>query len=366
MNPKHLFITLSCLLFFAANGVAQQKEQPATPTQDELLQKQMEALESHFQRSFAEAIFRQHWNSQGVSQEMLTAMGDPVIRAAWGISEEQNQQAETRMITSLERKKDDIPESFVFRVQTDEETGQVMTSLALRDFNITPAELQAAAEKITALMMDATVDALHEVLTQEQWQKINESQLANMEEMPMFSLNIFEALDLTDAQREQMEQSKKELEPEFEKTLENWVNGILIMQKKVDEARGIEGMMDGDAIREKLMAEDPEYQRIYEDIQAQGRAFATKFKVEMFDVLTDEQWERMLNLIDNPPEHALVFRKALKKQSGENEADKETEKVEVWQPGPNSWRPGDPIPEEYRLKRNERSRFSRETKRNQE
>jgi Ni/Co efflux regulator RcnB len=125
---------------------------------------------------------------------------------------------------------------------------------------------------------------------------------------------------------------------------------MLTLQEKMANELKKEGNKgkDGEAIRKKLLAEDPEYKKIYEEIQSQGKAFSTKFKTKMFDVLTDEQWARLQQLIDNPPEHARAFRNRLQKQRGE------AEKKGEWMPGPNSWRPGDPIPEQYRQQRNER------------
>jgi hypothetical protein len=109
-----------------------------------------------------------------------------------------------------------------------------------------------------------------------------------------------------------------------------------------------------EAIGKKLMAGDPEYKKIRVALQSEGKAFATKFRIKMFDVLTDEQWARLQKLVDDPPEHAKTIRKKLKAES--DEADKK----EAWTPGPNSWRPGDPVPEEYRQQRNERrGRFPR-------
>jgi Ni/Co efflux regulator RcnB len=87
-----------------------------------------------------------------------------------------------------------------------------------------------------------------------------------------------------------------------------------------------------------------------------GKGLADKLKVEMFDVLTDEQWNRMLNLIDNPPEHAKKIIAQMREKSEQESAYASTE---AWQPGPNSWKPGDPIPEGYRQQRQERGRFPR-------
>ena len=101
-----------------------------------------------------------------------------------------------------------------------------------------------------------------------------------------------------------------------------------------------------------LMA-DPEYRRISEEMQTQGKAFVMQFQVKMFDVLTDEQWARMLGLIDNPPEYVQVLLNKLKALR------EEEERVSGgYIPGPGAWQPGSSaIPEQYRQERN--SRFPR-------
>jgi Ni/Co efflux regulator RcnB len=75
--------------------------------------------------------------------------------------------------------------------------------------------------------------------------------------------------------------------------------------------------------------------------------------MKMFDVLTDAQWTRLQNLIDNPPHYIKEYLKQQKKYRDE------AEKQEVLVPGPDSWQPGDPIPEEYRQERNTRRNFPR-------
>ena len=86
----------------------------------------------------------------------------------------------------------------------------------------------------------------------------------------------------------------------------------------------------------------------------------------MFDVLMDEQWNRLQELIDHPPEYALMFIKELRESFGLVESEKSEEEgaegglsPSVWLPGPGSWRPGDAIPEAYRQERNTRGNFPR-------
>jgi len=364
MKTPQLFITVSCLLLFAAIGLAQQEEQPATPSPEEIAR--LQALETSFQKSLLENLVRQYWDNQGLNAELLQALGEPAIRAAWGISEEQRRQMDAYGAAAIERINETTSDPVKFRVLINEETGEVTIGMALTDTNVTPEEMQGIAERVTALMMNVTVDAMNSTLTSEQWQKMNESLLANIGEMPIISPNMFAALDLTDAQKQQMEQIKKALEPEFEKTLENWVNGALaLIEKEIEAFKKEERTPRPSAteLRKELMAKDPEFKRLYEENQSKGKAFSTKFKIEMFDVLTDEQWARLQELIDNPPEHAVAFRKHLKKQQGEteeSEASKANEKPGMWIPGPGAWQPGDSvIPEQYRQERNTRSRFPR-------
>jgi len=74
----------------------------------------------------------------------------------------------------------------------------------------------------------------------------------------------------------------------------------------------------------------------------------------MFDVLTDEQWERMIDLIDNPPDYVKKILDE-KRKAREAETASSGESGE-WQPGPGSWQPGDGIPAGYRIERETRSR----------
>ena len=69
-----------------------------------------------------------------------------------------------------------------------------------------------------------------------------------------------------------------------------------------------------------------------EDMQWAQSAFE-KLKSKMSDVLTQEQKKRMSGLIENPPE---FVKKMLDKAADTGSGD--------WSPGPNSWKPGDPLP----------------------
>jgi len=200
-------------------------------------------------------------------------------------------------------------------------------------------------------------NAYNGILTPEQERKLNESLLANMEDMPILSPSIFEALNLSDAQKQQVEALKKEFDPELEKYLEKHVNNSWKRNSIISE---ILSKQEGATLKErmeatnKLLVEDAEYKKIWEEIRSDKQAFTAQFVTKMRGILTDEQKAHLQSLIDDPPEYAKIFGQYYRV------AHRRTnEGVGEWQPGPDSWRPGDPIPERFRQERNERRRFPR-------
>jgi len=347
MKTKLVLIAVACLLLFAATGQTQQTEQTVATTQEDVAQVPMEDREQLHRQAYLKKLYRGFWDGQGADFMTLMVFIDPTIRNAFGISEEQNQQYEAHIQNNM----------------NDPEFLKVMQEMdALWDSSEeTQQRLRDLSELTASFLSNATADAVENTLTPEQKQMMMESRLANMVEMPIFLPSMLEALGLTDAQKQQMEEIKKEIEPEFEQHLDNWVNAEIALERmfidrlkeEVEVIATPEGMR---AIGKKMMAENPEFKRIYEEIQSKRQAFASKLKVQTFDVLTDEQWIRLQRLIDNPPTHALVFRKRMKELAGESEED---EKSDVWVPGPGSWRPGDAIPMQYRIERETRRGFPR-------
>jgi Spy/CpxP family protein refolding chaperone len=336
MPLKQLFIAVSCLCLFAVIGLAQQTDSPESDPSSEV----------RFEKAIMEELVRRYWEGRSVSPLILDIMHDSSVRAAWDISEEQYDQFNDRvenLVSELGIAKEE--EIALSKVVDGEiiETVEKVTVIAFAE-DVDEETMQDLARKT----MSAVDDAFNEMLAPEQWQKINESQLANMSEMPFPSPGMFEALNLTDDQRQQMAEIKKELEPEFESVLKDYVVGLFGLH----DYESLEDWEKDKEIRKQKQSE----------VLSQAQAFSTKFKIKMFDVLTDEQWTRLQKLIDNPPEHAKIFRKKLKELSGEDEnitkkdSEKKDEgkKPEMYIPGPNSWKPGDAIPEQYRQERNER------------
>ena len=310
------------------------------------------------------------WEGRGGNLMAVGLFADPDIRTAFGVSDEQYQkiqQARTGMVPALQRDP-----------RFQEIVKEMQAILNPNDPHMLNADAETVGKfadiqgRMASLGIAVMTDAVGNVVTPEQNQKMMEAQLASMGEMPIISPGMFEALNLTDAQRQHMERIKQELEPEFEKNLETFANGTMAMMNKMFEELEKQGfeMGGGNAeemqkkvkelgekmqgIQKKLIAEDPEFKRIHDELQNNGKVFSKQFRMKMFDVLTDEQWARLQLLIDNPPEYAKALLKKMKEQSGQA-----AQSGDGWQPGPHSWQPGDPIPVEYRQQRSTPGNFPR-------
>jgi hypothetical protein len=329
MKPKQLLVAMLCLFYFALTGYTQQ----GAPPQGDFWKMQTSPMIQLRMKAMSKAAVRSCWDGWNENMMVISLLDDINIRAAMDISDEQFRQIQDAQRNSRvelmrnpeflkiieERRAIQKPDDPVME-NADEET---------------KTKFQDVQERMGIFAIATTSKAVDDLLTPEQKHKVKEILLANMSAMPIISPNMFSALDLTDAQMQQMERIKKELEPEFEKNLEKFANGQLVIANKVFEELEKQGGGDfrvlqerGEATMKKMIADDPALRKIYEDATSQGKAFSAQFQTKMFDVLTDAQWKRLQDLIDNPPEHAKAFGKKLKEQMGE------AEKAGAWQPGP--------------------------------
>jgi len=246
--------------------------------------------------------------------------------------------------------------------------------------NLTEEDKQAIianTEKTSTIYRAETQKDVENLLSPEQMQAVREYELAMMGESPILNPSMFESLGLTGDQREQMAAIKKELEPLFGQIVEEFVEAEDELQQlrfdlfdvvgiRFDEDGRLvdengqslyddpEAMKRKGELMEKKLSENIEMRTRMERLSERARGFMQGFKFKMFDVLTDEQMERMAWLIDNPPDYVKNVRNRMQKER----AERETQEESKWQPGPHSWQPGDPIPAEY-LKTREERRFPR-------
>ena len=221
--------------------------------------------------------------------------------------------------------------------------------------------------KRAKIAMEAMNNAIKEILTPDQKKKVKAFQISAMSFSEYISPGMFEVLDLSAEQMKQLDGIKKTIEPEYEKYVDKVVDvGWIFFEKYQTELKKLHSdvtdpierrkMLTIDhvkAVEEKVKKSNPALVREMDDIRESGEKLADSLKIKMFDVLTDEQWNRMVNLIDNPPDYV---KKILAERREREKSDSSTG---VWQPGPNSWKPGDPIPEGYRQQRQEQGRFPR-------
>ena len=288
------------------------------------------------------------------------------FRVALGISEEQFQKIEEAHRKAFD---DDNPGTKPIRNEMTKlimENGNLFAENASEESQNRFFELQAQlGMKTNELMMEGLATAIYENLTPDQIKKIDEALIPVMSEMPIISTSVFRILDLSDAQKKQLDEIKKEILPEYEEYVNNAVDAsmklTIMAQEEIERWGNV--ITDSDKRTklsqnlENLHKSNPELQRAMNEVRESGKRLSETLKVKMFDVLTDEQWNRMIDLIDNPPEYVKKAIAQIRKEMGH--ASNAAQTGEVWTPGPNSWQPGDPIPEEYRQKRNEKRNFPR-------
>jgi len=325
---------------------------------------------------------RDQWNRQDESVSIAEhIMVNSDYRIALGVSDEQYQQivdATHRLREPIQSRMRNNPE--VQKIQAEIQTiidrapnpppstgGWHPRMLGLDDASL--QRMSDLNDMLSSLQEIARTDACSGILTPEQERKARESYLANMGLLPIFSPRMFEGLSLTDAQKQQMKNLEKDFESELEKYLENFASRWIAFEDLLfGTLKKQEGTNLGERMQAtyKILAGDPEYKRIMEEITSHHKAFAARFMTEMYErsILTDAQWARLQELFDNPPEHARVLGRVLRGQSGasgsENMGASENASEESggWRPGPGSWRPGDALPVQIQERRE--GRFPRE------
>jgi len=347
-----LFFVVLCLWLFVTTGFAQ----PIGVTI---------SLPSEMAKVSTKALNRAIWN--GALATTIGFLNYPEFREAWDISDEQYQQ----IMAIREDRVWDYRLSPAY-LEIEAEMDKQLSEPPLRgaDERTRMDAFLEFQEQLCTIHNEFRGNAIDSLLTAEQKRAIREFELANMSEWQFKSFHSFEAFDLTDAQKQELEAIKQEFEPDFERQLEDFVNRDdldnqmhRMVQAEYEKQTGIDlkdfqNLVDFHktkyaALRAKMLTENREFKRMYEKSVAEKELFAVKFRTKMFDVLTDEQWDRLQTLMDNPPGYIKAWRKKLK------EAEEAAKEAGTWQPGPGSWQPGDPIPEGYRQERNTRRRFPR-------
>ena len=298
-------------------------------------------------------------NGHNANLGVVQFLGNDYFREGIGISEEQRQKIHKEVLGT----------SMYDHVKNELDYISLMDKLE-NEFNPWhPNATTETLEKFAALHMERDemvknkhLSLFYGNLTADQIQKVNEFHISYMSETEFVFPGMFEALGLSDEQKQQLDNVQNEIMPELDKHIEKQLVLEAKRKEKMDEI--LKNVTDQKE-RERLQFHDIDTtKKVWDALQTEsnevkesGKKLADSLKIKMFDVLTDEQWERLIKLTDDPPEY---IKKLLEQQRKWKEASDDADsKPEAWAPGPNSWKPGDPIPEGYRQQRQERGRFPR-------
>lgn len=201
---------------------------------------------------------------------------------------------------------------------------------------------------------------IEETLTSEQMLHLRTIELQLSPEIGLTNPAALEPLGLSDEQKRELAAVKKEMEPEFEKYLAESSQLALEGAAKVSASLAEAFRKNPNLTNEERDAvvkaaherndKDENRRNQLKKHRERQKDIATRLKRKFMNVLTDEQLDKMQQLIDDAPN---VVKKELEKMRRQRAA---WEKTDSWRPGPGSWQPGDGVPEEFKRER-QKSRF---------
>ena len=216
----------------------------------------------------------------------------------------------------------------------------------------------AAASKSYAFFDQVIEEEIQGILTPEQMEKVQLLKMQLLPEMGMPCVSMFEPLGLTDEQRKEMEAIKQEMLPEFDGLVDEAMSlrreFFQLMLEDVVEINKTTPLTSESEIGKamskganKVMA-DKKWQQKGLENSKKGQSFATRFRDRLMNVLTDEQLDKMQKIMDESPD----FVKRMLQQGKQQRAA--MEKSGQYVPGPDSWRPGDGVPADFKTERQEK------------
>ena len=182
-----------------------------------------------------------------------------------------------------------------------------------------------------------------EVLTPEQIQLLAELDLVKQARFPTLNPQAYASLGLSDKQQEELANLFRESKAEVIEATLAPVRNMRELFQELFNTYGTPGEEFGEVM--KKMTELPEEERtkmndriggMMRESLERNKAVAEQIETRIGELLTPQQRERFANL-----------KKKLERRWGDQIAkQREREsKGNIWVPGPDSWKPGDPVPE---------------------
>ena len=303
-------------------------------------------VRQRLQQAMAEDTYQSLWDGTGTNTMMYFLMTEaPEYREAIGITPEQLQQ-----LRDLNAADAAGPE-FTAALAEVEKFDTPGDPFSLNADEATKTAIVAAQRNVGKIMSTQIALAMEAVTTPEQQQRMKEIQIASMDMFPIPNPSMFEALNLTDEQKSQMKEIQAEMEAEFKQTTKDLNDA---QWKAMD---GLYKQMKADGVKVSNMEElfekteeaakklnkklGRDFRFVEKEKYDKAQEFVKQFKFRMYDVLTDDQMSKMWDLINKPPKYMEKVIERLKKSYAKRSQST------GWQPGPDSWKPGDAIPADY-------------------
>jgi hypothetical protein len=353
---------LSCLLLFAF-AVYTQQQQPA-PEQvqhqiDELLRYMSSPRKQLDEEAQEIPANRSSWNGQGtwMPLRMFVRLGG---EAELGLTEAQKQRL------PFLYKENELGREWFDKMRQNPtpeytqamQTLQTISATFMRDdpfLERATDELKdayrEASAATTSLWLAAMQADIEETLTSEQMLQVRKLEMQLMPAMGIPFPSMFDPLGLTDEQKEEMNEIADEMKAEFDLLTqeaamlkaERIVSVYKSLQGKTFSSRDEFDKVSSETHRKFEATETMRQKRA--DLQERGTKFTTLLQNRLMNVLTDEQLDKMQKIMDESPRFVKQVLARFKASQGAQE------KSPSWVPGPDSWRPGDPLPAQFKEER---------------
>ena len=309
------------------------------------------------------STFRAPWNGQG-SWLPLRVVMRAGAEAELGLTDEQKQRL------SYLYKENEIGQEWfqkMFQNPTPEFT-QAVKAVAATEIPGDPLFERATEEQkdayreasaaMTGLWMESMQTELQETLTPKQMLQVRKLEMQLMPAMGIPFPSMFDPLDLTDGQKKAMSKIADELKVEFDRlTLE-------AASLKAERLAITHGTLQGKSFtsRDEFHKAISEAHRQFvpseamrkksNDLGEQGTKLMTLLQTRFMNVLTDEQLDKMQKILDEAPAFAKNMIAVFKMRQAAARLSP------TYIPGPDAWRPGDPMPGRI-IEERQRGRFPR-------
>ena len=357
---------LAPLCFTMLFGVAVAQEPSAEQTQ---IEKQLRYLLSPIQRLEWEAEklapWRSTWNGYGTWMTFRAIMvhgGENEL----GLTDEQKQRFSFRYQRGAEgdgvetnwfdeMSKNPTPEY----TQAEEAYKAVYFPLRESDTLLerVTEEQKNAYREVAAFEWNLFYAAQHkeivEILTPEQLTQVRKLEMQLMPAVGFPFPSMFEPLELTEEQKEEMNKITKEMKAEFDQlVLEIAIYESGERQSRYETLRGKSFASKeefwkarSEAARTVTPQSRESQRKNFADWSERGIKLATTLQSRLMNVLTDEQLDEMQKILDETPMFVKKFIAGFKMLQAAAKMSP------GYVPGPDSWRPGDPLPVQFKEER---------------